>query len=255
MSKKKDRKKQSKRNQEDAMFKKCREMDVNFEPMNLKQSILWDALENSPMAIGVGSAGSGKSHIGINAAVESLLNGKVKKIVVTRNPIPTGQSMGFFPGDMDTKLGAWLAPVIASLVKLLGFPLYQHLKDKGKIVFMPMEVLKGMDFHRSFVIVEEAQECTMEQLKVLATRIGKGSTLFINGDIEQRNEKISGRAFEVFIQAIENENNYIHSQLEMGNEMPEWEQIEIPVVRFEDDDCVRSKLCRKILHIFNTSNI
>ena len=234
----------------------CRDMIQNdFRAKNEKQKILYDAIFDNSMTIAYGSAGSGKSYIGVETALELLLCKMVKRIIITRNPVSTGQSMGYFPGSAAAKLELWLLPIITHIKRRIGIPLYEMLLQQGKIQLYPMEVLKGVDFTKSFVIVEEAQECSMEQLKMITTRIGKRSKLFLNGDLDQSNSKVRGDAFKLFIHAIKSINQYTMEQIDICNDLDEWEKIIIPIIEFTDEDCVRSWLTQKMLYIFSTTDI
>jgi phosphate starvation-inducible PhoH-like protein len=113
-----------------------------------------------------------------------------------------------------------------------------------------------MDFNKSFVILEEAQECSLEQLKMISTRIGKRSTLYINGDIEQSNINIRGNAFQLFIDAVMAENERVENKKydvintnDYYSDWEEWEKLTIPIINFTDNDCQRSNICRKMLSI------
>ena len=247
-----------KRQREAEMIKRenlCIETLSNFQPRNDKQAFLYDALMSYPMVIAQGSAGSGKSYIGVDVALNKLCNKDVKKIYITRNPLSTGKSMGFFPGTPEGKMRVWCQPILNHISKKIGPVMMNSFLSNGKIELIPIEILKGMDFTRSFVILEEAQECSLEQLKMISTRIGKRSILFINGDIEQTNSNMRDGGFRIFSQAIEKENKYTEEQIELESELQPWEQLIIPVVKFDDNDCVRSFLCRKILDIFNTQDL
>lgn len=254
-SKKKMRKERKKKGRDSEKNKLCLNSLIELTPRNNNQSLLQYSLREYPLVIAHGSSGTGKSSIGVNIALEKLCNKEVNKLYITRNPVPTGYSTGLFPGSPEDKMKIWCAPLLNHISRQLGPQLASFLLETHKIELIPLEILKGMDFNKSFVILEEAQECTLEQLKMISTRIGKRSTLFINGDVEQSNSNIKENAFRLFIDAIESENIFIEESLNSGEELSDWEMLTIPVIKFNDDDCQRSNLCRKMLSIFKTFNI
>lgn len=254
-SKKQLRKKRKRQSNDNEKSKLCLNSLIELTPRNNNQSLLQYSLREYPLVIAHGSSGSGKSFISANVALEKLCNKEVNKLYITRNPVPTGYSTGLFPGSPEEKMKIWCAPLLNHISRQLGPQLASFLLETHKIELIPLEILKGMDFNKSFVILEEAQECTIEQLKMISTRIGKRSTLFINGDVEQSNSNIKENAFKLFIEAIESENNFIEESLNFGEDLTDWERMIIPIIKFNDDDCQRSNLCRKMLSIFKTFNI
>ena len=226
----------------------------NFKPKNEKQRELYNSLLHTPMVVAYGSAGSGKSFIGVEVALKLLFAKSIKRIYLTTPPIPVGQTMGFNPGTPQEKLSHWLAPVITHICNRIGLPLYRKLLTECKIILSPLETMKGLSCERAFVYLDEAQEATLEQLTMVSTRVGKRSTLFINGDLQQTNSKVKGGGFKIFIDAIRKENADVAVILENSNdfdEIPNWKTIHIPVIEFTDDYCVRSLLCRKMLYIIS----
>lgn len=226
----------------------------NVTPKSARQDELLRALYNYPLVVGLGPAGTGKSFIGAYAACRALLEGSVDKIVITRNPLPVGSSLGYFAGSESEKLAIWLGPIISTLKKILktdsgsdGF--FEYLVSKKKIEYLPMEVAKGASYEKAFIIVEEAQECDLEQLKVLTTRVGTDSVIFLNGDVRQSNSKLSSIGFQKLIDAFERENGYSITA------PAEWDSIYIPVVEFGTSDIVRSDITRKVVSIFEKYNL
>ena len=229
----------------------------NFKPKNEKQRELYNGLLHTPMAVAYGSAGTGKSFIGVEVALKLLFAKSIKRIYLTTPPVPVGPTMGFNPGPPEQKLAYWLAPVITHICNRIGLPLYRKLLAEYKIILSPLETMKGLSCERAFVYLDEAQEATLEQLTMVSTRIGKRSTLFVNGDLQQTNSKIKGGGFNLFINAIKKENDDVSILMDSYNDfdgIPNWKTIHIPVVEFTDDYCVRSPLCRKMLHIFSKMN-
>jgi phosphate starvation-inducible PhoH-like protein len=251
-SKKKLRKQRIVKNSNNEKNKLCLNSLIKMEPRNINQSLLQYSLREYPLVIAQGSSGSGKSLLGINVGLEKLCNKEVNKLYITRNPVPTGYSAGLFPGPPQEKMKIWCSAALNHISRQLSPQLLTFLLECNKIDLVPLEVLKGMDFNKSFVILEEAQECSLEQLKMISTRIGKRSTLYINGDVEQSNINIKGNAFGLFIDAIIAENERVENamhEIHGYNNLEKWEELTIPIINFTDSDCQRSNICRKMLSI------
>ena len=226
-----------------------------FKPENQTQRELFNSVLTSPLSIAVGPAGTGKSFVGAYAAARLLIEKHVDKIILTRNPLPTGTSLGFFSGSGEEKMAVWLGPIIGTLKKILktandsdGF--FTYLVEQKKIEYQPLETIKGSSFDNTFIIVEEAQELSHEQLKTLTTRIGDNSHLFLNGDYAQSNSRNRGEAaLKELVQLIKEDHEY----LDRGFDLEEWENIRIPVIEFSEEDIVRSDITRKMVHLFSKS--
>lgn len=171
------------------------------------------ALENN-LTITIGPAGTGKSYCGASAAAQHLINKTIKKIIITRSPLPTGQTAGYLPGDMYEKLVPYLKPLIETFRKVLktdtgsdGF--FQYLWEKKIIEIQSLETIKGMTFDDTFLIIEEAQECDMEQLKNLLTRASDSCYVFVNGDIKQSNKRLRESALDKYVKSFKDFNKRI----------------------------------------------
>lgn len=226
-----------------------------FLPKNHKQKYLFQSCKTSPLTLGLGPAGTGKSYVGAYAACQMLIEGTVDKIILTRNPLPTGSSVGFFAGSEDEKMAVWLGPIIGTIKKILnqysgndGY--FKYLCANEEIQAIPMEVMKGYSFDDAFIIVEEAQECDIEQLKNLTTRTGENSYIFLNGDTKQKNSKLKGQGFSEFVDIIKSENEYSRTHAS-----EDWDKIQIPVVEFNSSECVRSPITKKLIHMFERYDI
>ena len=139
-----------------------------------------------------GPSGSGKSFIAAGVAAEHLHRGSVKQIIVTRPLVCTGKEIGSLPGELGEKIAPYLLPMKENLRFFLGQALYGHYDNEGQIHYKPLEIMRGATFHNSYMILDEAQNCTVEQLKMFITRMGKGSKVLINGDIKQ--DDLRGRS-------------------------------------------------------------
>lgn len=133
----------------------------------------------------VGPAGTGKSFVAAGIASEHLHHSKIEQIVVTRPLVCAGREIGAMPGYVDEKIKPYLLPMEENLKFFLGQALYGHYMNRGQIRFEPLETMRGATFHDSYMILDEAQNCTLEQIKMFLTRMGEHSKCIINGDLKQ----------------------------------------------------------------------
>jgi|TARA_B100000085_G_scaffold284494_1_gene317740 phosphate starvation-inducible PhoH-like protein len=132
-----------------------------------------------------GPAGSGKSFIAAGIAAQHLHHGKIEKIIVSRPLICTGKDIGSLPGEMGEKIAPYLLPMKENVKYFLGQALYGLYSNEGQIQYKPLEVMRGSTFHNTYMILDEAQNCTEDQIKMFVSRMGENSKVIINGDIEQ----------------------------------------------------------------------
>ncbi len=132
-----------------------------------------------------GVAGSGKTHIAIGMALEYLLDDKVKKIIVTRPVVESGEKIGYLPGTAEEKLHPYLLPVLDEILHFIPMSHYAALKLNNKIEIVPLGLMRGRNFHHSFIVADECQNASYDQLKMLLTRIGNESKMVLTGDITQ----------------------------------------------------------------------
>ncbi|MFM7795396.1 MAG: PhoH family protein, partial [Candidatus Nitrosotenuis sp.] len=132
-----------------------------------------------------GVAGSGKTHIAIGMALEYLLNDKVKKIVITRPVVESGEKIGYLPGTAEEKLHPYLLPLLDEVNHFISPGIYSGLKNSNKIEIVPLGLMRGRNFHDSFIVADECQNASYEQLKMLLTRLGNNSKMVLTGDVSQ----------------------------------------------------------------------
>lgn len=132
-----------------------------------------------------GSAGSGKTHCAVGLALEYLLDDKVKKIIITRPVIEAGEKIGYLPGKYEEKLFPYLLPIEDEINYFIGPTLNSSLKRTNKIEIVPLGFMRGRNFHDSFIVADECQNASYEQLKMLLTRIGQNSKMVLTGDVSQ----------------------------------------------------------------------
>lgn len=144
---------------------------------------------------GVGPAGTGKTYLAVACAIDALLHEKVRKIILVRPAVEAGEKLGFLPGDMAQKVDPYLRPLYDALYEMLGFERVEKMLEKGMIEVAPLAFMRGRTLNESFIILDEAQNTTLEQIKMFLTRVGFGSTAVITGDVTQidlPSEKMSG---------------------------------------------------------------
>lgn len=132
-----------------------------------------------------GKPGTGKTHIAVGLALEYLLDEKIKKIIVTRPVVEAGEKIGYLPGDANSKLFPYLLPIEDEINYFIGPSLNASLKLNNKIEIVPLGFMRGRNFHDSFIIADECQNASYEQLKMLLTRIGRNSKMVLTGDVQQ----------------------------------------------------------------------
>lgn len=140
-----------------------------------------------------GPAGSGKTAVAVGMACEYILSNKVEKIVITRPVVESGRGIGFLPGTMTEKIHPYMVPTIEEIKLYLGLETFNSMRATNTIEICPLEYMRGRNFHNAFMILDEAQNATFEQIKMFLTRIGIGSKAVINGDLDQTDLK--GEAF------------------------------------------------------------
>lgn len=143
------------------------------------------AIEKNTVTIGVGPAGTGKTYLAVAAAVAAFRARTVNRIVLTRPAVEAGERLGFLPGDLQTKVDPYLRPLYDALYDMLGAETFQKYQERGSIEVAPLAYMRGRTLDDSFIILDEAQNTTSEQMKMFLTRLGFGSKIVITGDITQ----------------------------------------------------------------------
>ncbi|MEX1033209.1 MAG: PhoH family protein [Cellvibrionaceae bacterium] len=143
------------------------------------------AIQTNDINFGVGPAGTGKTYLAVACAVESLLANQVERILLVRPAVEAGEKLGFLPGDLAQKVDPYLRPLYDALYEMLGFEMVDKLIERGVIEVAPLAYMRGRTLNNSFVILDESQNTTREQMKMFLTRIGFGSTAVVNGDPTQ----------------------------------------------------------------------
>ena len=157
----------------------------NVRPKSKGQSALMEAIDTHAMVLALGPAGPGKTYLAITKAVEALEAGKVGRIVLSRPAVEAGESLGFLPGAMEDKLAPYLRPLYDALQDRLSPKRLKALMAEGLIEIAPVGFMRGRTLNNAFVVIDEAQNCTYGQIKMLLTRLGWNSTMVVTGDPAQ----------------------------------------------------------------------
>jgi phosphate starvation-inducible PhoH-like protein len=157
----------------------------NLKPRSENQKNYIQTIVNSSITFCQGVAGSGKTHIAIGVALEHLLENKIKKIIITRPVVESGEKIGYLPGTAEEKLHPYLLPVLDEIIHFIPMSHYASLKLNNKIEIVPLGLMRGRNFHNSFIVADECQNASYDQLKMLLTRIGNDSKMVLTGDISQ----------------------------------------------------------------------
>ena len=153
-----------------------------IKPKSVGQQTLIDAIDAKNLVLALGPAGSGKTYLAIAKAVEALEAGKVGRIVLSRPAVEAGESLGFLPGELEDKLAPYLRPLYDALSDRVSMKRVKSLITEGAIEIAPVGFMRGRTLNNAFVVIDEAQNCTYMQLKMLLTRLGWNSTMVVTGD-------------------------------------------------------------------------
>ncbi len=144
-----------------------------------------NALKRNTVVFGVGPAGTGKTYLAVAMAVLAYKNKEVEKIILTRPAVEAGEKLGFLPGDLQNKVDPYLRPLYDALFDMLGPENFQRYQERGSIEVAPLAYMRGRTLNDAYIILDEAQNCTIEQMKMFLTRFGEGSRVVVTGDITQ----------------------------------------------------------------------
>lgn len=156
-----------------------------IKPKTIGQKDYIKAIQACPVTIGVGPAGTGKTYLAVAAAVKAFREKEVSRIILTRPAVEAGERLGFLPGDLQSKVDPYLRPLYDALFDMLGPETYQKYLEKGNIEVAPLAYMRGRTLDDSFIILDEAQNTSREQMKMFLTRMGFGSRVVITGDVTQ----------------------------------------------------------------------
>ena len=194
------------------------------------------AISKNTITIGVGPAGTGKTYLAVAQAVAAFRAKEVNRIILTRPAVEAGERLGFLPGDLQNKVDPYLRPLYDALYDMLGAETYQKYLERGNIEVAPLAYMRGRTLDDSFIILDEAQNTTREQIKMFLTRLGFNSKMVITGDITQIDLPDAGKSGLVdAIRVLKNVDD-------------------IAIVRFSEKDVVRHKLVQDIIKAYEKAN-
>ena len=201
-------------------------------PRGKNQRNYIESINKKDINFGIGPAGTGKTYLAVASAVNSLLKEKVDRIILMRPAVEAGEKLGFLPGDLSQKVDPYLRPLYDALYEMLGIERTEKYLEKGVVEIAPLAYMRGRTLNNSFIIVDESQNTTKEQMKMILTRMGFGSYLLINGDLTQ-------------IDLPKNiESGLAHAvRVVNGTE-------DIGVINFDSKDVVRNPIVRKIIDAY-----
>ena len=194
------------------------------------------AIQKNTITIGVGPAGTGKTYLAVAAAVAAFREKTVNRIILTRPAVEAGERLGFLPGDLQNKVDPYLRPLYDALYDMLGAETFQKYQERGSIEVAPLAYMRGRTLDDSFIILDEAQNTTKEQMKMFLTRLGFGSKIVITGDVTQidlPDDKTSG--LKDAVRVLEGVND-------------------IAICRLTSSDVVRHALVQEIINAYERAN-
>lgn len=201
---------------------------VQLIPKTVNQDELISTIKHNPITLVIGPAGCGKTYISAAMAAKYYVNNYVDKIILSRANVPTGRTLGHFPGSIEDKLTPWMMPSLDVLRKFMGDGLYKYCIEKKTIQLQPIETIRGRSFDSSFIIVDEAQNLSIDEVISITTRLGEESKLILLGDPFQTD--------------LKGENGLV-----WFDKIADKYELNIPSVHFTLDDVVRSKIVKDIL--------
>jgi phosphate starvation-inducible protein PhoH and related proteins len=157
----------------------------NVRPVGDNQKVFVESIDKHNLVVALGPAGTGKTYLAIAKAVEALEDGRVGRILLSRPAVEAGENLGFLPGDLEDKLAPYLRPLYDALSERLGAKRLRNLISDGSIEIAPVAYMRGRTINNAFVVIDEAQNCTYGQLKMLLTRLGWHATMVMTGDPDQ----------------------------------------------------------------------
>ncbi len=209
---------------------------VHLIPKTENQALYMKALQEEAQVICMGPAGTGKTYVVATHAANRYISKDIHKIIITRPHVPVGRDIGFLKGDLADKTLPWAMPVLDVLETHLGKGAVETALKNGNIEVAPMALMRGRSFDNAYIIVDEAQNITIPELKMVVTRVGENCTLVLNGDIKQSDiEEQSGLSKAIHLAKKYN--------------------ISAPVIEFTTDDIIRSDVCKQWIVAFDAEGL
>jgi phosphate starvation-inducible PhoH-like protein len=206
------------------------------KPKTLGQKKYVDAIAENTITFGIGPAGTGKTYLAVAMAVKAFKAKEVNRIILTRPAVEAGEKLGFLPGDLQQKIDPYLRPLYDALFDTLGAENFQNFHEKGVIEVAPLAYMRGRTLDDSFIILDEAQNTTREQMKMFLTRLGMNSKMVVTGDVTQ----------------IDLPSGHVSGLVEASRILKNVDSI--AVVKFTEHDVVRHKLVMDIIRAYEKND-
>lgn len=212
--------------------------NICIRPTTVNQSKALDSFRNNIITVLYGSAGVGKSYLSTLFAMEQITLGNYERLIICRANVPTGRTLGAFPGTIEEKLYPWLSHIIGYCKDCVGVGVVDTWMrgDHPKIIMEPIETIRGRSYDNAIMLIEEAQQLTFEEIKAISTRIGRNSKMIMTGDPSQRDTRTT--ALEEFITI-----------------MRKYDVQGFDAIRFTPDDIVRSDIVKSIILAFENEGV
>ncbi|MBW7858529.1 MAG: PhoH family protein [Leptonema sp. (in: Bacteria)] len=214
---------------QDKIFTTYRGRPLHSKTLNQTKYI--ESLVKNAVTIATGPAGTGKTFLAVVIACQRLLSGDIEKIILTRPAVEAGESLGFLPGDMVQKVDPYLRPIYDALYECLGMEKVTTLIQAGRIEIAPLAFMRGRTLNDAFIVLDEAQNCTLAQLKMFLTRIGRNSRMAVSGDITQIDLKPGSSGLVRLIHILKSTEG-------------------VQIHRFGNEDIIRNPIVERILRAF-----
>lgn len=223
------------------LWETCSKLETSYFPRSAKQKLYVDTLNNNnaKIVIATGPAGTGKTLFPCVTSMEMLLAGKINKIVITRPLVTVEEDLGFLPGKMDEKMYPWTRPIIDIFLESCSKKELDKMFQDRTIEIAPLAFMRGRTFKNTFIIADEMQNSSPGQMQMLTTRIGKGSRLFITGDLEQSDRGVDVNGLKYIVGKMTNyytHNPFVHKMVEY--------------VAFDVNDVQRSKIVKHMIDMY-----
>jgi phosphate starvation-inducible PhoH-like protein len=205
-------------------------------PRTHNQAVYLESIEHNEIVFGVGPAGTGKTYLAVAQALKQVLNQSRRKLIITRPVVEAGESLGYLPGDLTQKIHPYLRPLYDAIENLIPLEIFRRMEENGTMEIAPLAYMRGRTLSNAFIILDEAQNTTREQMKMFLTRIGENARTVITGDITQ-------------IDLPRKSDSGLLTVIPILTPIRE-----IRFTFFEERDVVRNPLVRKIVHAYETAH-
>jgi phosphate starvation-inducible PhoH-like protein len=235
------------------VLKKGKSLSPDYKPRTNPQKAYVNALSKGdiPIVFGIGPAGCGKTLFACLSAIEQLKSGAIKKVILTRPIVPVEEEeIGFLPGNLAKKMDPWTRPIFDTLLEFYSQRDLDNMLQNGVIEISPLAFMRGRTFKNSFIIADEMQNSTPNQMLMLTTRIGENSKMVITGDLKQTDRSQSNGLLDIIEKVTEYQKELIPKSMSSNDSFPIKYKKDIEIVRMSERDVQRSAIVTRILDIY-----